>query len=44
MKYTQLVHFKGDEFDVATATTVEKAKELLQQASTTSLKETAKCS
>lgn len=29
MKYTQLVHFKDDEFDVATATTVEEAKELL---------------
>jgi len=29
MKYTQLVHFKSDEFDVATATTVEEAKELL---------------
>jgi predicted ATPase len=29
MKYTQLVHFKEDEFDVATATTVEEAKDLL---------------
>lgn len=29
MKYTQLVHFKGNEFDVATATNVEEAKELL---------------
>jgi len=29
MKYTQLVQFEGDEFDVATATTVEEAKELL---------------
>ena len=29
MKYTQLVHFKDNEFDVATATTVEEAKELL---------------
>jgi len=29
MKYTQLVHFKDDEFDVATATTLEEAKELL---------------
>jgi integrase len=29
MKYTQLVHFKDDEFDVATATTVEEAKQLL---------------
>lgn len=29
MKYTQLVHFKDDEFDVATATTVEEAKVLL---------------
>ena len=28
MKYTQLVHFKDDEFDVATATTVEEAKQL----------------
>ena len=28
-KYTQLVHFKDDEFHVATATTVEEAKELL---------------
>jgi integrase/transposase-like protein len=30
MKYTQLVQFKDDEFDVATATTVEEAKELLK--------------
>jgi len=29
MKYTQLVHFEGNEFDVATATNVEEAKELL---------------
>jgi len=29
MKYTQLVHFKDDEFDVATATTVDEAKQLL---------------
>ncbi|MFQ6076464.1 MAG: tyrosine-type recombinase/integrase [Candidatus Bathyarchaeia archaeon] len=29
LKYTQLVHFKDDEFDVATATTVDEAKELL---------------
>jgi len=29
LKYTQLVQFKEDEFDVATATTVEEAKELL---------------
>lgn len=29
MKYTQLVHFKDDQFHVATATTVEEAKELL---------------
>jgi hypothetical protein len=28
VKYTHLVHFKDDEFDVATATTVEEAKEL----------------
>jgi integrase len=28
LKYTQLVHFKDDEFDVATATTVEEAKQL----------------
>jgi integrase len=28
MKYTQLVHFKDDEYDVATATTVEEAKQL----------------
>jgi hypothetical protein len=27
-KYTHLVHFKDDEFDVATATTVEEAKDL----------------
>jgi integrase len=30
MKYTRLVHFKDDEFDVETATTVEEAKELLK--------------
>jgi len=29
MKYTQLVHFKDDEFQVATATTIEEAKQLL---------------
>lgn len=29
MKYTQLVQFNDDEFEVATATTVEQAKELL---------------
>jgi hypothetical protein len=29
MKYTQLVQFEDDQFDVATATTVEAAKELL---------------
>ena len=29
MKYTQLVQFEDDQFDVATATTVEEAKELL---------------
>jgi integrase len=29
LKYTQLVQFKNDEFDVATATTIEEAKELL---------------
>jgi len=29
MKYTQLVQFKDDEFDVATATDLEEAKELL---------------
>jgi hypothetical protein len=29
MKCTQLVHFKDDEFHVATATTIEEAKELL---------------
>ena len=28
MKYTQLISFKDDEFDVATATTVEEAKQL----------------
>ena len=28
MKYTQLVHFKDDEFDVATATTIKEAKPL----------------
>ncbi|NIR86924.1 hypothetical protein GWO13_04840 [Candidatus Bathyarchaeota archaeon] len=28
VKYTHLVNFKEDEFDVATATTVEEAKEL----------------
>ena len=29
MKYTQLVTFKDDEFEVATATTVEEAKKTL---------------
>ncbi len=29
LKYTQLIHFKDDEFDAATATTVEEAKELI---------------
>jgi hypothetical protein len=29
IKYTHLVQFKDDEFDVATATTIEEAKELL---------------
>jgi len=29
LKYTQLVQFKDDEFDVATATNIEEAKELL---------------
>lgn len=28
VRYTHIVHFKDDEFDVATATTVEEAKEL----------------
>ena len=28
MKYTHLIHFKDDEFDVATATTIDEAKEL----------------
>ena len=28
MKYTQLVHLEDDEFDVATATTVEEAEDL----------------
>jgi hypothetical protein len=28
MKYIHLVHFKDDEFDVATATTVDEAKQL----------------
>jgi len=28
LKYTQLVHFKDDQYDVATAETVEEAKEL----------------
>ena len=31
LKYTQLVHFKDDEFDVATATNVDEAKELLAE-------------
>lgn len=29
LKYTQLVHFKDDEFDVTKATTVDEVKELL---------------
>jgi len=29
LKYTQLVQFKDDEFDVATAENIEEAKELL---------------
>jgi hypothetical protein len=29
MKYTQLIQFKDDEFDVATATNVEEAKQHL---------------
>ena len=29
MKYTQLVHFESDEFELATATTIEEAKEFL---------------
>lgn len=29
LKYTQLVQFKDDEFDVATATNVEEAKQVL---------------
>lgn len=29
IKYTQLIQFKDDEFDIATATTVDEAKELL---------------
>jgi len=30
LKYTRLVQFKDDEFDVETATTVEEAKSLLK--------------
>ena len=30
MKYTQLIQFKGDEYDVATATTVDEAKKVLE--------------
>jgi integrase len=30
MKYTQLIQFKDDEYDVATATTVEEAKDNLK--------------
>ena len=30
MKYTQLVHFKNDEFEVATATNIEEAKKLVE--------------
>ncbi len=29
MKYTQLIQFKSDEFDVTTATDIEEAKNLL---------------
>jgi hypothetical protein len=29
MKYTQLIQFKDDEYDVATATTLEEAKQVL---------------
>jgi len=29
MKYIHMVHFKDDEFEVATATTVEEIKELV---------------
>jgi len=29
LKYTQLVQFKDDEFDMATAINIEEAKELL---------------
>jgi hypothetical protein len=29
MKYIGMIHFKGDEFDVTTATTVEEAKQVL---------------
>lgn len=29
MKYTQLVHFENDEFEVAAATNIEEAKQLL---------------
>jgi len=29
MKYTQLIQFKDNEFEVATATTVEEAKQIL---------------
>ena len=29
LKYTQLIQFEDDEFDVATATNIEEAKELL---------------
>lgn len=28
MKYTRLVHFKDDEYEVAAATTIEEAKKL----------------
>ena len=30
MKYAQLIHFKGDEYDVATAITIEEDQELLK--------------
>ena len=29
MKYIGMIHFKGDEFDATTATTVEEAKQVL---------------
>jgi hypothetical protein len=30
MKYISMIHFKGDEFEVTTATTVEEAKKVLE--------------